>query len=554
MTEKKSTGGANDRREQGRIDEIQQDLYSRDFSEKEIIGHIPKKDYNVQEDWDAPSPELGLRPETSFAKSRSEKKAARNLPWKKILAGSAAFFVVAAVAAAVNFITGGVFSTDKVSISVNGPVSTAGGEELAFTVRITNNNETPIETADLSISYPEGAYSASDSEESLPRTRITIGSIGAGETINEQIRVILFGEQNSEKEIRFTLEFRFENSNATLEKEYAYRVGITSSPIDLSLEVLDEITANQKTTFVVRVRSNSQKPIEDILLEMDYPFGFVLSDANPPPSVGEATWSLGDLAPGGERVIRLRGEVRGQHNEEKAFKAYVGSESAHNRNTIGTIYSSTEKTAVVKRPFLILDVVIDGERLPGYVFSSENDVRADVLWESTLPTKIIDAEIKVALAGEALDKFSVAAADGGFYQSINNTITWNKREHAKLATIEPGAQGRVSFNFASLPLYMQNGDLIRNPHIVLEVSARGRRISDTNVPEEINTSISKTVKFETDMRLAPRIVYYAGPFENTGPIPPIAERETTYTAILTVTQFFKPREKCPRKNRASHVC
>jgi len=35
--------------------------------------------------------------------------------------------------------------------------------------------------------------------------------------------------------------------------------------------------------------------------------------------------------------------------------------------------------------------------------------------------------------------------------------------------------------------------------------------------------------------VAARLLYYDGPFENTGPIPPRADQETTYTVILAVS-------------------
>jgi len=515
-----------------RIEELKKELSSKNFKEKDIFTEMSgrKHDPTIVEDWQ--NAELADR-EINVPKTK--KPIMEKLPLKKIFIGSLIFFTAAFSFAFAKIYLGGVFSADKINISINGPLSIAGGEKLDLTVNVTNNNDTAVETADLIIEYPPGAYESFDSQESLPRVRRSLGEIAPNETINEQVQAVLFGEQNSEKEIRFILEFRFKGSNATLEKEEVYNVRITSSPIDLSLDVLDELTAGQETTLVVEARSNSNKTIEDLLIEMDYPFGFEFSGASPMPSFGNSGWEIGDLAPGARKTIRIKGSIEGQHGEDRVFNAYVGSRSDTNKKVIGTIYNSISEETTVAQPFLSLEVVIEGSRSAEYSFASQKQIRADLLWDSTLLTKIIDGKLEVKLGGEALDKFSVSPGSGGFYRSIDNTIVWDKNTTPPLGIIEPGANGQVSFSLASLPLYTQSGGLLRNPEITIEVNAKAKRVSDTNVPEELNTSIQKKIKIESDMRLAPRSVYYEGPYVNTGPIPPRAEQETTYTIMWTVT-------------------
>jgi len=133
-----------------------------------------------------------------------------------------------------------------------------------------------------------------------------------------------------------------------------------------------------------------------------------------------------------------------------------------------------------------------------------------------------------------LDKFSVLVGDGGFYRSVDNTIIWDKSRNSSLGIIEPGEKGSVSFTFQSLPL-VENSRLHQSPNITIEASAGGKRISDVNVPEDITTSVAKKIKIESDLVLAPRAVYHTGPFKNSGPLPPQAEKETTYTIIWTAT-------------------
>ena len=76
--------------------------------------------------------------------------------------------------------------------------------------------------------------------------------------------------------------------------------------------------------------------------------------------------------------------------------------------------------------------------------------------------------------------------------------------------------------------------LLVNPTIAAEVTVRGRRISETGVPEEIKSVMVQNVRVSSDAQFASRAVYYVGPFVNSGPIPPKVEQETTYTVIWSI--------------------
>jgi len=212
----------------------------------------------------------------------------------------------------------------------------------------------------------------------------------------------------------------------------------------------------------------------------------------------------------------------------------LGIKIKEEKNKIGTVYNFVSESITVTKPFLGVRLLLNGSNTPEYVSLSNKSIRADVLWESNIPTRIIDGQIEVKIKGDVLDKFSILTSNNGFYRSIDNTIIWDKGSNRDLAVIEPGESGSMSFTLQSLPLVKSGVGAFQKPQIVIEVSAKGKRISDSNVPEEIVTSVSKKIKFESNLKLASRAVYYTGPFKNSGPLPPVAEKNTTYTIIWTV--------------------
>jgi hypothetical protein len=60
-------------------------------------------------------------------------------------------------------------------------------------------------------------------------------------------------------------------------------------------------------------------------------------------------------------------------------------------------------------------------------------------------------------------------------------------------------------------------------------------VSERDVPEKIVSTASRTAKIISDLMLTSRLTYFTGPFINSGPIPPRAEKETTYTVTWSIT-------------------
>jgi len=519
-----------DKNKKDKLKEMRKRLYTKGFKAEPIEpGKFKKKEYEVKKQWEEVPAKKSLKKEKF--------KSSDKMPMiKKIFIASIVFFVAALAFVVFTFYYGNnVVSVENIDISISGPVSISGGEEFTLEVDIKNKSEIAIESASLLVEYPEGAYESADSQDELLRKREALNAIESGGSFSKTLPLVLFGEENSEKEINVTLELRFKGSSATFEKTELYKVRISSSPVNLSFSVPKEASLKQEFEMTIDLESNSSNVIKGLLLQVDYPFGFVFTDATPAPASGENVWDIGDLASADKRTIIIRGTVDGQEGDEKVFRVSTGTRTKKGENIIGTIYNFVSESVSVTKPFLGVNLLINGSSAPEYISSSKKAVRVDILWKSNIPTRIIDGQIEVKLKGGILDKFSVLASNGGFYRSIDDTIVWDKNNNSDLSTIEPGEKGSMNFTFQSLSLVNADADVFKNPQVVVEVSAKGKRISDINVPEEITTSVAKKVKIESDLDIASRAVYYTGPFKNSGPLPPVAEQETTYTVIWTVT-------------------
>lgn len=510
-----------------RIAELEKELYAKEFKPHATEDILTRKTAPVAPSWDTGADAMTLLNEQAL-------QASRNKKMKKFVKISIGFFVVAvAVTAFIWWRGSNVISGDNIEINISAPSAVAGGDPFESTFVITNRNKVSVDEANLLVEYPIGFYAVANKTNPLPRISKDLGAIASGQSLSEKISTILYGQQNTNKEINVTLEYRLAGSNATLRKTTTYVIKISSSLVNLQLGTLKEVSSGQGVDFTVEVSSNSKDPLSTLIVEAVYPFGFNFISADPSPAYGTNKWRLSSLAPQEKRTIRIHGTLEGNENEEKIIAINVGTQNSTNESLIDIVYNSIGESMAITKPFLALDLALDNDHSLEHVVPLGRGVRADISWRSNNPTTVTDAVIEVKLKGNALNRYLIYASGGGFYRSSDDTIVWDKSATASLAAIEPGSGGSVSFGFSPVALGVDSGRVVKNPKITLEVNVRARRASDVNVSDNITTFASRTVKFETDLRLSARDLYYTGAFKNTGPLPPQANKETTYTIVLS---------------------
>lgn len=503
-----------------RVEEINNKLFSKNFKtepeHRNIFTHPDQRE--VPTTWTRE--EIGKNVENFFMKTSF---------FRKFFFASLGVFALALLYAGYSFLGGGnTVSNDNIDISIIGNTFTAGGEELALQIQIKNKNNSALDLVDLVVEYPNGS---DESMEGMTRLRESLGTIPAGSTRNELLKLVLFGQQGTSRQIRISLEYRVDGSNAIFVKEKLYDVSISSTPINLTIDAPTKVSPNQPITLNIKTTLNSTKPAEKILLKMDYPPGFQFTKATPAPSFGNNVWNFGDLAPGATRDVSITGRMLDvSDGEEKTFHVSTGSQSGTDKTAIGVVFSNFTHTLSIERPFVEAELIVNGSAQREYAIDNDTPLHAEIRWQNNLSTKINNLELHAKLSGNAIDRRSIDV-DSGRYESSTDTIIWDADSARELAEVDPGDSGRVSFSLKTLPLYAE-GNILRDPLVRIETSLSGRaEDSDAN----ISNGDTKIVRVISDVNLDSKALYFSGPFKNTGPIPPQAEKETTYTIVWSVT-------------------
>jgi len=512
------------------IERLRKRLFKRGetFKERELRSPLSQRPSEAKSYWGGFSSEeerliLPEKPQMSFL--------------KKIIIIASITLGLFILGAAIYFLVGGpsVVSGSNIEITLGGPLSIKGGELGNWQVSVTNKNKSDLELADLIIEYPEGAKPSVASSGSLSGTKIvserrSLGKIKSGETAIQTINAYLFGEKDTDKVFKFTLEYRPQGSNAILAKTTEQPVRLLQSPVEVSVKMPKETNAGEEITLEIEVISNANTVIKDVNLKIEYPIGFQYRESDLKPVSGDNVWRLGDLESNKKRTLKVKGILEGQDLMELVFRISVGPLDEKGEVIA---YGFSVQSIVLKKPFLKIGVKVNG-RTEEVAVSPGAELSVDIDWQNTLPEKIYNAVIEIKLNSSVVDEGSITLSQG-FYRSFDQTLIWNKSSSPDLAEIEPLQDGDVSLRFAVLDSIPN--DVIRkgNANVSLDIQMKAERDSADQGRIQVTNHLTKDIKIATIFQLSQRGLYYSGVFKNSGPLPPKVGKETTYTIVWSLT-------------------
>lgn len=448
--------------------------------------------------------------------------------------GTVLFFLAALGVASYFFYFGSnTVSVDKISIDVQGPVTIAGGDTVPLLVTITNNNPVAIENATIEITFPNGTRSATDVRQAYPRFVEDLGGLASGASITRSIKVVLFGGAGQDISLPISLSFGTAGSNATFVKKVVHSLAISSTPLSLSVDALSETVSGKPLSFTLTVRSNATVPLNNIVLSGVFPFGFTVDSSSVP--LNDSSFLLGTLAPGSTKTVTLSGTLVGQDKEQRVFHFTVGTANTANDQAVAVAYMTQDVSVAIAAPFLATTLAINGNTGSDVVLAPGGHQTVSFSYVNTLTTNITNATVAITISGAAVDYDSIQSS-GGFYRSSDHTILFSRDTEPTLAQLAPGASGVGDFSFSTLPTTA----LGVSPTVSFTVSVAGTRVGQSNVPEGVSSSVTKSAKVATTVVFSVYSLHASGPFSSSGPVPPHPNQATTYTVVMNAQNEGSP--------------
>jgi len=432
------------------------------------------------------------------------------------------FFVALGIAGFFFFLGGNAVSVDKVSIDIQGPTTIAGGDTVPLLLTITNKNPATIENATIEIDFPSGTRDATNVTKTYPHYVENLGEIASGASVTRSVKAVLFGGEGQALSLPVSFSYGTTGSNAVFVKKLSYALTISTTPLSLSVETLTETVSNKPLTLSITVRNNAAIALGNVVVAGTFPFGFLVTASSLP--LNNASFLVGTLKPGASKIITLTGILSGQNKEQRVFHFTVGTANAANNQTLAVSYMTQDATVTIAAPFIDTTLSLNGDASGNAIIAPGSYQNVTITYTNTLATSVQNASVLITLSGSAIDYNSIRTTSG-FYNSSNHTIVFSRDTDPALATLSPGASGIGAFTFATLPA----GTAASGPTVSLAISVAGTRLGQTNVPEQVSSSMMKTFKVATVVALSASTSRLSTSFVNSGPIPPRADVATTYT-------------------------
>jgi hypothetical protein len=183
---------------------------------------------------------------------------------------------------------------------------------------------------------------------------------------------------------------------------------------------------------------------------------------------------------------------------------------------------------------LNVELWANGSQDTNYVLDRDSLSIAAYL-KNTLPDKVTNSHVEIALRGDIIDKTKVHPLDAGTYDGRTGVISWDQRMTQSLAEIPAGGKTSVSFSLGLLPFVKPDHSVFKNPVVEMSVNIKGDHVAQGSAQETITSIATRSIKIATTANLLQKIYYWSGGLKNAGPIPPKVGQQTTYTVNWQVS-------------------
>jgi hypothetical protein len=438
--------------------------------------------------------------------------------WLVILAA-----ILAGVSVLLFFFGSTSFTESKVLLTVDGPTQASVGDEVIYKVHYENKTNTTLNNLKLSINYPENSVIVKDGQVmNNPGNVQTISedNLAPGKSKDLEFHSFLVGDRGNIKVAKVKLMFEAGNLKSRFEKDAQLSTTISDVPVALTLVGPPTAVSGQSVTYMLDYRNQSSNDISDLQLILSYPDGFIPTKITPAATSGANTWSLPVLKAGTGNRITVTGTLSGKESESKAISV------ALKRNIDNTYvdYEKTGTTTVISSPLLNLNTTVNGSS--DYISHAADTLNYQVNYQNASTYTFNGLVLAVKLEGSMYD-FNTVDPKGGFYDSSTHTITWNSTVVPNFISLTPRTSGLVNFSIKLRPSVSGTGSGSLFAHAGVQLVTQN--VPDAIQADQISTTNDLVTKITSQPTFRTALYYSDAAFGSSGPMPPRANQETSFT-------------------------
>lgn len=451
-------------------------------------------------------------------------------PWRKrialILGGIVALLLIGGI---VMKLRPAPFSEESVVLALVGPNTVASAEMVTFTLNYTNRSDMDLKESRVVFSYPETFHPSDMPALSVKKSRadMSLGTITSHFSGKVTLTGKFYGSKGDDAPLSATLQYVPSNTTSAFTVEAKQAVTISSSSIFFEITAASELASGQEVQYDIRYGNLGDISFSNLKVKLDYPEGFVFTDASSKPVEGDMLWNVGDLAPRQEGTISVRGRLSGSRNDQRTVHGSIGFFQGD--GAFASYGDHEWKTRIVASPLSVRQTIngkTEASIKPGeylqYVidFTNEGNVGIrDLIVTVEMDSPYID-----------LSTLSFSSSGSGAYNKALKSLVWKASDVPALRYLDVGQSGRVQFSVNTYSDIEKRGARVGQSNTIKTVA----RVDSPDIPAivgltKVVASNETFIKFNTTVIPQWKGFYQDAIISNTGPVPPIIGEETTYT-------------------------
>lgn len=421
------------------------------------------------------------------------------------------------------------FDSSQVYLAIFGRDRIVSGEEVGYVVRYRNDTGIILKDVKLTFIYPEGSLPFDKQNltmiGNMPSSVVSLPDLAPGQEEEMEFRVYVSGLKNDQKKAQAKLNYHPSNISSGFENSTEFLSIIFSVPLVLDFDLPERVVSGQNIDIALKYLNTAEVAFFNLVLNVEYPSGFSFKSALPLADQGQNSWNLAEIGPHEEGKILISGTLSGTKEEVKNFKVKAIQQQGELSRTVSEGLTST----LISVSPLSIELMVNNSR--DYAANVSQQLDYKIKYQNTTDVLLGPVFIVVKFDTKALD-FSTLKTDKGFFDSLDNTITWNESVLPDLKLLQPGEQKMIEFSvkikdkLEKFPIASFN-----DKNLLITVFAK---IDSANIPislrgTQISGADSLSTKLNSKLTLSARGYYKDNLLPNAGPIPPTVGQETTYT-------------------------
>ncbi len=413
-----------------------------------------------------------------------------------------------------------------VSVTLEAPNDILLGAPFEIDINLENNASKDLEDVAITLLLPEGAVATEESGDQRFVTK-EIGPVTMGQTASVTIPIILYKTANTVYPFKATASYTFAGATgrAILNTEEKISITAKDPAIRLDIESPQQVLNNSAFAVKINYANESNYNFSNAAITLLLPANVRLTSAEPAPATSTQEWVIRDLPKGSGGAITLRLVATGP--DESFFE--VKTRVSDNDNLVA------EKTASIGMAQSPLALAIETEGRTSIAYPGQA-VRYIVTYRNNTDVAMNDVIVKARLTGTMLNLPTLRT--NGFFNSSNNTITWNAASIPDLRVVRPGSAGSVEFEAPLKEQYPIRRLSDKNFTIVVDAD-----ISSPTIPYYV-ASDKTTAVARHEIKVGGRLgllrraaVKDSSGFDNKGPVPLRVNVPTQATIRWILTNY-----------------